>query len=471
MTSHDERVATDDLILSTAPTTPTPAHTYECVDQPVACSRTAEYVHFCPCDEGITVAIPVSVLDMFHPHLMNTVQHTPPTTDLKVSHHPFWRTHMTADLLRSVAMTMAHSRLECIGNVKPGLVTRELGFQGVHCDERGVNASRKSELGLKGDNSALNVVPPRGAKCIQLSVPNSLMKLVEERLSEESRMKLLCAQIAHAVTHCPSLGNAADSVYDGYEPFSVSPSRAWVRFVTKPPLEGSRKRRSSASQIDQVINLCMEWPKWLGDAAIAGIGIAYDFVDAGRGRKRRSKVWNAAEQEASLNHVLTLTDSVKNLAGHYWCSMHDCSERHTLSMPPQGRRERRVYVTRIVETLREAGGRVVDPKDPNDTVNFGDGDLREWARAWIVMLIDSVRHSPQASSIFSGACAIPGGDGSTPERDQLAEAFALYNVRLLAWHDECPVGVVPFDFPPSWAVQTPPDTVAQGPCMLLDWSR
>lgn len=238
----------------------------------------------------------------------------------------------------------------------------------------------------------------------------------------------LSERLANNIVAWPRLAKTCRNSIFGKGSFSATPTRVWVRLLTKPYV----RIRGNGSYHSSIIT---EWPLWLSESLAYIATVHNELVMEG-------VIQPHACDEATLK-LMTERLSTREYLSH---SAHDgLSTTHEV-------KRWRIRIERFVHDIRSV---LLEPADyPQEAHVF--------AKTCLDLCLVELDATPSHAHVYS-QMSNRSTERST-ERIALCKALKARGVQLVTWaSEEVEATLNPVGFPPMW-----PSTSNDGPCLLLD---
>lgn len=242
-------------------------------------------------------------------------------------------------------------------------------------------------------------------------------------------------EVAQAIMQWPRLEHGMNEARQGnFVDFACSPTRAWISFVRRPVIR-------QASVGDATASLASRQPLWLTRTLTCFGFVHYRMTVEGAFKA-------TARDEKTFAIFMRKGVEVESLRSFISCKYDiplACSADSSCQHAQR-------FAAEMVDTYNRFAKDPVKPT-PADVM---------FARGCITQAEKFVRNSPDCANIFGGQCATPapGGRvsssskeavGQTPERRALEKELSAHRIRVIAWEDNEPSGMIPpIAFPPAF---------------------
>jgi hypothetical protein len=338
----------------------------------------------------------LGVIDMYKPRLLTKILRDPP---LKTpSGVNYWTTGMPTAVFKTFVQSLKYGHL---------VISRGAGVP--------------EALAMMDYENVSLVIPQKHLADVHaLKMQPAGVAFPKQETPRAQQIVCICEQVANMIVRWPRLEHLLDSALYGEPPReknAVSPTRAWVRFPSKP------KHVTRPRTDDHLLTLSREWPPWLHFmlTAISHVHsklVADGVLEAGARDKHSYK----ALSDACTQHM----------HGSFFNTLYDgCKYDQTNS---------RVLIDSFVTDIRSW-----NKKSGDSTLKHTEPAV--YARAVFNLADHIARNSPNLCQIFGASCG--GHSGQTFERTQFAKSLKRRGVSVLQW-DDPPKNAKPLTFPPGW---------------------
>jgi hypothetical protein len=343
------------------------------------------------------------------------IKHDPPHVDS--NGRVYWKVNMTRAMLQTLIRSLEHGELSLGKTVSITEAITTFEFENVPI---GIPASHVGTM--------------EAAKQVQNARPGAVFEKRAERLSQI--ISQTSEQCAHAIATWPRLECCLEAALEGV-PISTTctATRVWVNFCKKP--------LTSSDRFTSTMNYAQKWPHWLRCTLVS-----YGMIHAKLVRDKM--VTEGARDEKAFTALFTAVQG--DLLG--WLA-HVRTDFTKLAMDKTTRKE--LHAAEAFANEMKAA--IIE----NDTKTIESRQRLDYARGCFSMADTQLQESPNACTIFSGACSDDAGKST--ERTQIGKALSQRGIKVVKWGVDYSLPKHPLMFPPAWR-----ESGASGCCVLLDFS-